>query len=343
MVGALRKSFATGVALLAAAALATGFRQSPLSDPASSSESRIVTDAAMPSRALHGLLPVTLYLPAAAADVTAPLPVIILLHGVNSQGMDWIVHGQLRQIADRLIAANRMPPTIIAMPSSGTSWYVDSADIGGPGNFDTAIGTELPRWLAQHWNARADRNGRAIAGYSMGGFGALHLAFEHPERWVAAGSMSGTFLTVVGRQAANPVLNQRLIAGAFGVPFRKARLLRASPVTLALTMQRRTGVVPAVFIGCGRRDQLHLAGETADMLAELRGLGVPVSAELIDGGHDWKTWRQLLPDMLTFLADHFDHPGEPSHVVTAAVEKTSEFTALDRKPTKIGLRPVALP
>lgn len=285
--------------------------------------SQIVANAAMPSLALGHPIPVTLYLPDKAAMASGQLPVIILLHGVNSQGMDWVTRGQIQTILDHLIAGRRMPPVIVAMPSTGTSWYVDSADIGGPGNYETAIGSELPAWLSAHWNARSDREGKAIAGYSMGAFGALHIAFGHPENWASAGSLSGTFLTVVGNQAAIPALNHRLIAGAFGTPFDRDRLLKASPVTLARTLRPRERPAPAVFIGCGTRDQLHLTSETNGMIDELHQLGIPLATDIIDGGHDWKTWKHLLPDALVFIGEHFDRKTRTERTVAATLTGAS--------------------
>jgi S-formylglutathione hydrolase FrmB len=318
MIRAKRKYLLTILAVLGVAALARSF-VSPHRHVVAEYGSHIIANAEMPSAALGHPLAVTLYLPDSAALSSGPLPVIVLLHGVNSVGMDWVTKGQIQSTLDRLISSHRMPPVIVAMPSTGTSWYVDSADIGGPGNYETAVAVELPAWLADHWNARADRDGKAIAGYSMGAFGALHIAFRHPENWIATASLSGTFLTVVGHQASIPALNHRLIAGAFGTPYIPDRLLQASPVTLARSLRPREHLAPAVFIGCGTHDQLHLTAETNSMVDELHQLGIPVATDIIPGGHDWKTWKQLLPDALIFLGQHFDQKAHAERTVAATL------------------------
>ncbi len=318
-----QKSLLVVLLVLGFAALGHAFVPLPR-PPVTVYGSHIIANVEMPSLALGHPIPVTLYIPDKAAMASGPLPVIILLHGVNSQGMDWVTRGQIQATLDHLIAGRRMPPVVVAMPSTGTSWYVDSADIGGPGNYETAIGSELPAWLSAHWNARSDRDGKAIAGYSMGAFGALHIAFKHPEDWAAAGSLSGTFLTVVGNQAAIPALNRRLIAGAFGTPFNRDRLLKASPVTLARALRPRERAAPAVFIGCGKRDQLHLSAETNGMIDELHQLGIPLATDIIDGGHDWKTWKQLLPDALVFIGDHFDQTTRSDRTVAASTTTNTE-------------------
>ena len=333
------QSLIAGAAALGAALLAIVLTHPYPESPAPlQPRSRVLVDQLMPSTALHHPLRVTLYLPLGASPKTR-LPIIVLLHGVHGSGPDWVDRGQIQAIADALIAAGRLPPVIIAMPSAGTSWYVNSADIGGPGNYETAIGTELPLWLARYWNARADRGGRAIAGASMGGFGALHLAFNDPTHWVAAASLSGTFLTVVEKQAAIPLLNQRLIDGSFGMPFDRQRLLEASPVTLAADLYAAHKTFPAVFLGCGKRDQLHLLPELVSMAAELRSLGVPARVAVIDGGHDWYTWRQLLPQTLVFLGQQFrhDYPAvNAAPVNTTAVAQTQSSPA----PSSMQLHPL---
>lgn len=284
------------LAVLGLILAATGMQE------ARAAQSQILPDQPMPSRALGHPLPVTLYLPAGNPGVQARLPIIILLHGVGGKGMDWVARGDIQATADQLIAAGRLPPVVIAMPSTGNSWYVDSRTVGGPGDYETAIGTELPAWLAQRWHGRNDRAGRAIAGYSMGGFGALHLAFRHPERWAASGAMSGTFLTLASAQGRVPIDNSRIFSGAFGSPFDQTRLLASSPVTLARALAGRPAM--PVFLSCGRSDVFHLTGEMTAMATELRGIGIPVVTVASAGGHDWGTWHQSLPALLAFFGAH---------------------------------------
>jgi len=286
---------------------------------AAPASSRVLIDASMPSQALGRDLLVTLYLPPGYEQAIRHdrLPVLILLHGVNGLGRDWVQKGHLQQTADQMIADGSLPPMIIAMPSSGNSWYVNSRGIGGPGDFETAIGTELPAWLGEKWHAREDGKGRAIAGYSMGGFGAMHLALQHPDHWAAAGALSGTFLTLAAAQGLVPLYNQKIFSGSFGWPFNQTRLIAASPMTLALAVRHRPA--PAVYQTCGRDDFLHLARELTAMSMRLQDAGIKVTAGLTKGGHDWDTWRAVLPDLLDFMGKHLrDAPSLPATVMAEA-------------------------
>ena len=71
---------------------------------------------------------------------------------------------------------------MVVMPVAGSSWYVNSAKLGGPGNYENAIGDELPRAIEARYPVSQSASQRAIAGISMGGYGALRIAFQRTLR-----------------------------------------------------------------------------------------------------------------------------------------------------------------
>ncbi len=81
--------------------------------------------------------------------------------------------------------------TIIVCPDGGhSSWYFDSP-IDEKVRYETYISVELIGWVDSTFSTVASRDGRAITGLSMGGHGALYLAFRNQDVFGAAGSMSG--------------------------------------------------------------------------------------------------------------------------------------------------------
>lgn len=70
------------------------------------------------------------------------------------------------------------------------SWYLDSP-IDPDFQYETYIAIELVNWIDKNYPTIPSRTGRAITGLSMGGHGALYLAFRHQDIFGAAGSMSG--------------------------------------------------------------------------------------------------------------------------------------------------------
>lgn len=69
--------------------------------------------------------PYSVYLPDNYdAQATAAYPIVYMLHGSFGTDRDWVARGNLQQVADRLIRAGHIPPTVFIMPGS-RSWWVD--------------------------------------------------------------------------------------------------------------------------------------------------------------------------------------------------------------------------
>ena len=79
---------------------------------------------------------------------------------------------------------------IFVCPDGENSWYWDSP-INPSSQFETFVSQELPDWVDAHYPTLPSREGRAVAGLSMGGHGALWTAVRHKDRFGAVGSVSG--------------------------------------------------------------------------------------------------------------------------------------------------------
>jgi S-formylglutathione hydrolase FrmB len=114
-------------------------------------------------------------------------PVLYLLHGSVDDYKSWTDKGDAEAIT-------KGAPLIVVMPDAGqfgnyTNWYNDGAF--GPPRWETYhIGQLLP-WIDAHYPTVARRRGRAIAGLSMGGGGAMSYAARHPGKFVSASAFSG--------------------------------------------------------------------------------------------------------------------------------------------------------
>lgn len=115
---------------------------------------------------------------------TKEYPVLYLLHGHGGDSKSWLsIKPSLPQIASQ-------KEMIIVCPDGKTSWYWDSPKDPSK-KFETYISKELISYIDSKYNTRKTPKGRAIAGLSMGGHGALWLAIRHPDIYGACGSMSG--------------------------------------------------------------------------------------------------------------------------------------------------------
>lgn len=110
-------------------------------------------------------------------------PVLYLLHGAYGCYSDWSRKTDLNQLASKY-------DVIIVCPDGQDSWYFDSP-VDPKMQFETYVSKELVSYIDSHYRTIPNRYMRAITGLSMGGHGALFLAFRHPDVFWSCGSMSG--------------------------------------------------------------------------------------------------------------------------------------------------------
>ncbi len=226
-------------------------------------------------------------------------PVLMLLHGHGGNERDWLHAGRLQTTADRLIAEGRIAPLIVAMPDGDNSWYVDNADPGGAGPIAQTLLDEFPNHLAAEYGASLGRERTAIAGLSMGGYGALRLSFGNPDRYAAVVSMSGAMFSPEPDRDDFSTLQLDLFNIAFGDPFDPDRFERASPFSLIAGLS--AAAQPAILLMAGDDDFFALDLETMRLHLALEKAGIESEIRITDGGHDWRLWADHLETALLFV------------------------------------------
>lgn len=246
----------------------------------------------------------SLYLPPGYAESGRRYPTLYLLHGHDGNHLEWLKTGHLREILDRLIAARKVAPMIVVMPDGANSWYVDSKAIGGPGDYATAISVDLVDSIDRNFRTRGEPRFRAIGGLSMGGFGALRLAFQQPFRFGVVAAFSPALWVELTADSELGERAERIFDGAFGQPFEPKRFLAESPFAL-LDALAKAKDPPPVFLTVGDQDRYKLYMDTFEMFHRLREAGVAVEMRMTGGDHDWDTWAAALPEALIFIDARF--------------------------------------
>ncbi|WP_315816796.1 alpha/beta hydrolase [Paraflavitalea speifideaquila] len=121
----------------------------------------------------------------AGYDKGKTYPVVYLLHGYSGNYADWV-----KKVKGVGLAADLYNMIIVCPDGNFSSWYFDSP-IDSAWRYETYVSKELVNWVDEHYSTIRNRAGRGITGLSMGGHGALYLAFRHQEVFGVAGSMSG--------------------------------------------------------------------------------------------------------------------------------------------------------
>lgn len=127
---------------------------------------------------------VTVVVPDAVSKGATCLPVVYMLHGYDGNNFQWLTtQPRLPELADNY-------GMIFVLPNGYNSWYLDSP-VDDKMQMETFIADELVKYIDNKYPTAARPSQRAITGLSMGGHGALYLAFRHPDVFGNAGSMSG--------------------------------------------------------------------------------------------------------------------------------------------------------
>lgn len=258
-----------------------------------------------------------LYLPPGYnATGAAKYPVLYLLHGRGDRMAAWT---NITADLDQLIVAGRISPVIAIMPDAPASkragYYIDSRFTGSadkklpPGEpVETAFTKDLIAHVDATHPTKADRAGRIVAGYSMGGYGALRYSLVHPELFGAAIVLS----PAVYFPLPPPGSSTREF-GAFGngtLTFDPEiyTALNYPALILAFT-QRESPLLMFIAVGDDEHANVDPADASHDLDYEAHTLynrirRVPLiksQFRIVDGGHNWGVWRPAFIEGLTYI------------------------------------------
>jgi S-formylglutathione hydrolase FrmB len=141
-----------------------------------------------------------------ATDTSRRYPVLLLLHGADYNENTWVTQTDLAAFTEPFTGDRGV---IVVMPDGGPlGGYRDSFD--GRQQWETYHLDRVIPWVDDNFRTIADRSHRAVAGFSYGGYGAMHYAARHPDLFAIAGSFSGIVHATVpedpyaGAPAAQP-------------------------------------------------------------------------------------------------------------------------------------------
>ncbi|MEA2396712.1 MAG: hypothetical protein QOK25_268 [Thermoleophilaceae bacterium] len=255
-------------------------------------------------------------------------PVLYLLHGSVDDYRSWTDKGDAEHLTAGL-------PLIVVMPNAGnggfySDWFNNGA--GGPPEWETYHVGQLIPWIDAHYPTIASRAGRATAGLSMGGFGAMTYPARHPDMFVAAASFSGA----VNSNDFAPTGEPDESSFDAGQPYatwgprqtEEVRWRAHNPWDLAdnlrgLNLTVRTGNgQPGGPYGGGDPIESYVHQASLDLHNRLAQLGIAhVWDDYGPGGHQWPYWQRDLKESLPAIMAAFAHPPKPPSPFTfTAVE-----------------------
>lgn len=241
-------------------------------------------------------------------------PVVYFLHGLNNDHTSWAVerYGNIPAWLDGEMKAGRLPEFVMISPRGGRGFYTDSYD--GKARYETYLVRDVSREIESHYRLRNQRSARAIAGTSMGGYGALKIAMKHAPYFatVVAGSPivflgDDPLASVPPTEGRFAAFIRRMVGEVFGDPVNR-NYWRANSLEQLAEKRDLDGLHIFFLYGTADRYNRFLPLEKGvrrlDSILSERGVEHRFQV-VADGPHGWELIRDNLDEVFEFLTQTF--------------------------------------
>lgn len=242
--------------------------------------------------------------PSYDTDKLRKYPVLYFFHGLGDDEQMFI-HGGAFNLVQDLWERGQIGEFLIVTPNAGATFYINSRD--GKVRYEDFLIQEFLPGIESRYRTRSGRANHGIAGVSMGGYGALHLAFRHPQLFSAVSAHSPAIIDKLPAFTAPTPgggMRSRVLGGTFGSPPDPAFWNRNSPLTLAQTANL-AGL--KIYFDCGDHDDFgfETGAEALDKILSARRIAH--EAHIYPGRHDWQYFAEHLTAALEFQSRLFSH------------------------------------
>ncbi len=215
------------------------------------------------------------------ANLPRPWATFYLLHGLSDDYSIWM----RRTSIERYVAGL---PLVVVMPDGGRGWYTNAKE--GYAYEDDLL-NDVRGLVERTFPVRPEREGRAIGGLSMGGYGAVKIGLKHHEEFASVNSHSGAVGFLHDPQRGRELSPEftRIFGddpkGSDEDPF-------------ALVDQIDHGRLPALRLDCGTDD--FLLDQNRAFHKHLEERQIPHEYEEFPGGHSWDYWDTHVQQAIAF-------------------------------------------
>jgi S-formylglutathione hydrolase FrmB len=280
-------------------------------------------------------------------DPQGQYPLLIWLHSYTDDECEFAKH--VAPTLDAAITSGKLPPLIVVAPDGSLcgeyhwfalgSWYVNSPR----GRYADYIVEDVLPFMERNFAVSPDRSQHAIAGFSMGGFGAYSIALKHPDKFKVVGGIAPALnLRHCGpcddykaafipgqsylRRSYRP---QEVIGEFYGGMMRVrawmiikpvfggnqeaiARVSENNPIELLdrVDLQVRA---QEFYAGYGKSDELNIDAQVESFVYAAAQRGIYVESKSYDSGdHSIPFMQQALPDFFCWLGTRLHFTSDPT-------------------------------
>jgi S-formylglutathione hydrolase FrmB len=257
----------------------------------------------LPSRILgHPVNYCAVLPPSYDSDKARKFPVLYFFHGLGDNEQ-MFVHGGAFNLVQDLWERKEIGEFLIVTPEAGATFYINSHS--GKVRYEDFLVQEFLPAIESRYRINPGRANRGVSGVSMGGYGALHLGFRHPELFTAVSAHSPALIDripAVASPSAGSGMRSRVLGETFGSPPDPAFWQRNSPATLARTANL-SGL--KIYFDCGEQDDYGFEEGAKSLDKILGSRHTAHEAHIYPGRHDWQYFAEHLPASLQFQSRNF--------------------------------------
>jgi S-formylglutathione hydrolase FrmB len=230
-------------------------------------------------------------------------PVLYFFHGLGGNEQALVQGGW--NIIEDLEKRKKIGEFVIITPRAGNTFYINSKN--GKVRYEDFFVDEFIPAMEKKFRISSHREGRAISGASMGGYGALRTAFKHPELFVA---VSAHFPALIEQMPKGAELVAGSGRGSMGASFGTAFGTPLDPkfwdANTPFIFARKNDLEGLkIHFDCGDRDEFGFDVGTTALHKLLQSRKVPHEYGIYPGGHNGAFLADHLPESMEFHSKAF--------------------------------------
>lgn len=240
------------------------------------------------------------YLPASFdKDKAKHYPVLYYLHGLGDNEQSLLNSGGWDLIAE-LRSQGKIGEFVVLAPSAGHTFYINSED--GKVRYEDFFMKEFMPQMEKKYRVDSTRATRGITGVSMGGYGALRLAFKYPDDFAAASGQMPALIPDLPSNLSSkaPGSPGGLLGDVFGSPFNRAYFTRNNVFYFARNDSAANLKRMKIYFNVGNNDDYGFEQGAEQLDQILKSRGIPHEFHIYPGRHDAQFAIRYFPEVMEF-------------------------------------------
>ncbi|MGO9305035.1 MAG: alpha/beta hydrolase [Candidatus Korobacteraceae bacterium] len=229
-------------------------------------------------------------------DKTRRYPVLYFLHGLEDNEESLLNFGGW-DVVSELRSKGKIGDFVILAPSAGHTFYINSGD--GKVRYEDFLMKEFMPEMEKKYRADGTRATRGITGISMGGYGALRLAFKYPDKFAAVSAQMPALIADVPKDIGASAQGGpgALLGNVFGSRdyFDRNNVFYFARTDSAASLKRMK-----IYFNVGNNDDYGFEQGAEELDKLLKSRGIPHEFHIYPGGHAAEFVQSHFGDVVLF-------------------------------------------